>query len=161
MRRMFSIPQLEEIAKSTIENADSLKIFENIVDEDGHKRFIGGDIEAMTITGVSKTYGKWSLSGTHLLIVFVIDVADTTVLNGDIIGKLKDVPDWLYSKIEVLFGTNNVDRKSITFWSSGATTQSVQIGLRKDSTNGLHITIGSITFTSDRTARISFDLLID
>ena len=75
MRRMFSLKQLEEIANKQVQEQvssgelENVKVFENIVDKDGHKRFIEGDITFENITGVSKVYGKWSLSGNHLMIV--------------------------------------------------------------------------------------------
>ena len=53
---------------------------ENIYDEDEHKRFIEGDLTLQTIEGVSFSYGKWSLSGTHLMVVIAGSIANETVI---------------------------------------------------------------------------------
>ena len=80
MRRMYSKPQLLEAVEQEAE-VNGLKAFENIVDKDGHKRFIEGTPTNPTIEGVEITYAKWSLSGTHLMLVMAGNVASTTVLD--------------------------------------------------------------------------------
>ena len=46
---------------------------EDIVDADGHKRFIEGNVTPANIIGENDIqYAKWSLSGSHLMIVLAI-----------------------------------------------------------------------------------------
>ena len=160
MRRMWSKPQLltsvEEEAK-----LNGIKVFEDIKDKDGHLRFIEGNIEIETIEGVTQKYGKWSLSGSHLLIVLAGDIANTTTITSG--TKICDfvLPEWIYNKIAVLFGSNYIDMKIFNIFSSSGTTQTSTIELRK--TDGkLRVTQGvNLTTTDARGFRYSFDLLID
>ena len=70
MRRMFSLKQIKEIADSEVQNVvssgelENVKIFENIVDQDGHKRFVEGNItlSASVPEGLVLKYGKWTLN---------------------------------------------------------------------------------------------------
>lgn len=141
------------------------KIFENIVDKDGHKRFVEGDIELPDNVPFTKEYGKWSLSGTHLLIVLVLDVPDGTVLGGSTIFGTFNLPKWIYDKIVVLYGTGRVDYKQFSLFADDATFQSF-IGLlikSNDENNTMELNFRgtNITLTADRRVKITFDILID
>ena len=58
---------------------------ENIKDDNGKFRFIEGTPIPTTTTGVTYSYSKWSLSGTHLMIVIVATGVNGTVCqNGSI-----------------------------------------------------------------------------
>lgn len=140
-------------------NGDA-KVFENIVDKDGHKRFIDGDINILELTGITKTYGKWSLSGSHLLIVLGLSIANaTSITAGQEIANFR-VPKWVYDKLSILFGTNNVDTDIFVGWASDSTTQNQRVYLRK-ANDYLYLNLGGLTYTADRNVRIAFDLLID
>ena len=160
MRRMYSDKQVlktvEEVAQT-----EGLKAFENIVDKDGHKRFIEGDIILRTISGLTQTYGKWSLSGSHLLIVFAFDAENTTVIANNTTLADCPLPKWVYDKIVALFG-NIVDRKTFTLWANDYSTQSINIFMLKStSEDSLFFQCNNITLSADRHVRIAFDLLID
>lgn len=137
---------------------------EHIKDNAGNNRFIEGDInlDASMPAGVTKTYGKWSLSGTHLMLVLVLSLANATELtNGDIVATAF-VPTWLHDKIFKLWSTNAVDRKTFVSWSDTWNTQQVNIIMSKESGNRLRFINGAnLTMTEDRNVRIQFDLLID
>lgn len=142
-----------------------LPIFENIVDAQGHKRFVEGDITIETIEGVTQTYGKWSLSGTHLMLVVVCNVDTTANLRS---VKLCDInlPDWIKDKIIVTFPIySTVISATLTIKdvSSGDVIATPSIYLRKDNTNNVYINFANttITITSNSLFRIEFDLLID
>ena len=157
MRRMYSLNQIEEISKKTIENANSLKIFENIVDKDGHKRFIEDDITPNEITGVSYTYAKWSLSGTHLLIVLAGSIANGTAISGTIASI--DLPSWIKSKLVPTYSTVVIRQNDNIFASDGSTSQSALNVVAKI---GDVVAVQSyITATADRYFRYQFDILID
>lgn len=135
--------------------------FENIVDKDGHKRFIEGEILGYSLPeDVVVDYGKWSLSGSHLLIVFALSIPNGTILAGGNKGKLT-LPEWITNKIYPILG-NYIDVKNFSFWASDTTAQSANFGLLKQS-NDFYIyqLTSSITTDKDRKIRIAFDLLID
>lgn len=147
-----------------VEVDGDVKIFENIVDKDGHKRFIEGNITPATISGITYTFAKWSLSGSHLMIVVAMDIADETELT--YVGQLCiiNVPDWVLAKIVPNQSSSNtgVDFKTITLYASDNSKQNCDFLLRKNNENGLFITsTGGITLTADRSGRLVFDLLID
>ena len=161
MRRMFSKKQLEEISLEKIEATENLKIFENIVDKDGHKRFIEGDITMEEISGITQTYCKWSLSGSHLLVVIGGSVANGTTISST--TKICDIdfPQWIKDKIEVLYGASVVLIESVSLYGSDGVSQTGSFRLRK-ADNAIFVDIsGNLTLTADRNFRIQYDLLID
>ena len=158
MRRMYSEKQIEEVVRNT-RGYD----IANLVDQNGNPRFAKGDITIETISGVSQTFGRWALSGFHLIMVVAISVANgTTIANGT---KLCDVvlPDYIKEKIVAVWGTRNVDQQNFFLRASDNSTQALNNVLMLKTNNGVSINIysGSLTLTADRSVRIEFDLEID
>ena len=161
MRRMYSKPQLLEAVEQEAE-VNGLKAFENIVDKDGHKRFVEGDISLSSDMpeGYTKVYGKWSLSGSHLLLVLCISGLNTTAITSfTTVGKAENLPQWILDKIYPIQSVF-VEQKSVSYFGSDLSTQTATTYLRKDS-SGLYIQTTAFTLTADRVCRIAFDLLID
>ncbi len=160
MKRMWSKNELKNIADNQAKEVK--KDITTLVDADGHNRFISGDLTLKEIEGVTKAYGKWSLSGTHLLIVLAINVANTTAIEAEtVLVENVNVPDWIREKIVPTAGTL-IDIRPVTFYASNWSNQSSQASFTKSAQNNLVIRINnSITFTANRTGRIVFDLLID
>lgn len=139
--------------------------FEGIKDSDGHNRFIEGTLTPSSLTGLTITYSRWSLSGTHLMLVVAGELANnTTIVDGFVLGECDNFPDWIRNKIypSALFGI--VEFKDIRFnstssWASGTG----QVRLRKY--NGSLFIDKNNAFTNDKgetlAFRIQFDLLID
>lgn len=141
--------------------ADTAKIFEDIVDKDGHARFIEGDVTT-NVEGVTVVFGKWSLSGSHLMFVASGNVANGTVLTGKTIFRTVDLPKWVYDKIYPnIGGTEIVCYSTFIFYGSDFTSQNASLRLDKNF-NGLGVFVAqNFSLTADRTFRIVFDLLID
>ena len=140
----------------SVGETSKVKVFENIVDKNNHNRFIEGDITIETITGITQKYGKWSLSGSHLLIVLAVDIANATSLG----VKLAEVelPEWIKSKIIPLYSTRVAYKVEYAFADDNS---QQQITYLVDKTaNGLSIYPYG-TITADRHARFQLDLLID
>lgn len=137
---------------------------EDIKDVNGHNRFIEGDlIQSSPVTGMTVTYAKWSLSGTHLMFVLAGTADNGTTLPWTevFVSTGPSLPDWVFSKIYPTYASTFVETKTIKAYNSGgATTQDMTISLRKG-TNSIYITLQNVTFTDDRYFRIQFDLLID
>ena len=136
---------------------------ENIVDNNGHKRFIEGDISLYSYmpAGMTLTYGKWSLSGTHLMIVLAGNLADETVLpNSADVARLTTLPSWILEKVYPVFN-DVIERKKFDASASSWGVQQLDVALRKSS-DYLFIRLASaLTLTANRGFRIAFDLLID
>lgn len=167
MKRMWSRKELQQIAslmaiaQMQSGNVSDVKVFENIVDKDGHQRFI--DFEASNqyeMEGLTFSYMKASLSGSHLLLVVCGTFTNGTVspVNVDLV-RFK-FPDWINNKIVPVWG-DFIEAKTVAMYNADWTTQSQGISLRKK-TDGLTIyTIGTTTMSKDRNFRFTFDLLID
>lgn len=131
----------------------------NVVDSYGNPRFIEGDGTYATITGFTATQCKWSLSGTHLMLVVAGTIANGTAIPqythlGDF-----NVPNFIFDKIQTVWGTN-IEIKSIQVFNSDWSAQTMSTYLTK--TTKLSILANSaFTASKDRNFRIQFDLLID
>ena len=162
MRRMYSLEQIKNIALEKIEATENLHVFENIVDKDDHKRFIEGNIDTATISGVTFTYAKWSLSGSHLLIVLAGNIANGTSLTNDSWVPNLNIPEWIKDKIYPVAG-NNIEIKQVPATGVDWSAQQLGVVLQKNTTTKvININMYStLTLTADRGFRIAFDLLID
>ena len=137
---------------------------EQIVDKDGHQRFIEGDIDLSNDMpdGMTKIYGKWSLSGSHLLIVLAIDIVDTTEITGGVAMATLNLPDWVKNKIIPLWQSNYIDTKTFNAFADNWSTQTIQVHFYKSLQGAITLRTGNnITLSADRHCRIVFDLLID
>ena len=152
MRKMFSEKQIESMILESKKNISTL------VDNAGNVRFLEGDIKDGEVSGVTITYGKWSLSGTHLLIVLAGTIANATALSSAEVGSLT-LPSWIMDKIYPLVGTRVVYNTYPAYGSDFAQ-QQIGVSLNK-STDSLKLIASGPTMTADRTFRFNFDLLID
>lgn len=143
-----------------------LPVFENIVDAQGHKRFVEGDVlpAGDLPTGITKLYGKWSLSGSHLIVVISYSIANETQLTAYTdFGKLVGIPEWVYDKIIPLFAGNIVVQQVVNAYDNVAGVQQINMRLYKTlETHTLDLTnVSTFTLTANRTFRWQIDLLID
>lgn len=159
MRRMYSDKQVlktvEEVAQT-----EGLKVFENIVDKDGHPRFIEGDITIEATAGFTQSYGKWSLSGTHLMLVVAGSIENSTTWVGGKTLYEVELPQWLLDKI-IPAGSQRIENKNYSIFSIDASSaQNISTYFSK--LNGkLALTLGGLTTDAKRYFRFTSDLLID
>lgn len=132
----------------------------HLYDKDGNSRFIEGNGRPATITGFTVTYCKWSLSGTHLMLVLAGTFANgTTYTNGTKLASFV-LPNYIMDKIVPVWATRNIERKVYNVYDDSWGSQSNVVVLTKYDT--LDIQQGTdFTATSDKKVRIQFDLLID
>ena len=161
MKRMWSKNELKNIADTQAKAVK--KDIATLVDKDGHERFIEWDINIPeTITeGVTKEYGKASLSGTHLLMVLAIRIPNATEMATQYLGIIV-LPKWINDKIVTWFG-NQVRAGTFQARASNGTSQNIAGSLRKTSdenTFGIYLD-NAFTASAERVAIFNFDLLID
>ena len=144
----------------TIYTYDVVKInqIESLIDSAGNLRFIEGDGELNTISGLTITYNKYSLSGSHLMFVIAGSVTNASVLTGKIVTY--NLPEWILDKIYATYGSF-IERKALLLYANDNSSQNIELGFIKASTNVYIQFNGSLTLTADRAFRIQFDLLID
>lgn len=133
---------------------------DDIVDANGNKRFIEGTLKDGS-SGATIIYNKWSLSGTHLMIV----------LTGIVSSNLKDYialatvmfPTYIISKIKTLGTSAKLVSvaKGIFIKDSEYTATEYTFNLRKEANEFRIIPEKPITINGTYKFRIQFDLLID
>ena len=170
MKRMWSRNEVKGQVQSALSSGDmkNVKVFEDVVDKNGHQRFIEGNITPEEITGFTYTYAKWSLSGTHLIIVIAgympsgTDIPVWQTLLANVI-----LPKWIIDKI---FPTTtsyllSSDFKYAPMASSGSSPTSRPITATLDKPNNtlkLYFDgTGTPSVSFDSGFRLAIDLLID
>lgn len=147
-----------------VTSAKQTYLMEDIVDANGNKRFVEGDITMETIDGVTSTYSKWSLSGSHLMIVLGFTYNQDIVSDADL-AKL-NLPSWIADKIYTLGeGTGVVTlTKEYVRRPQGTTPYAeYQIALLKLAADDIRVrtTEAQDAESSYCLARLQIDLLID
>lgn len=152
-------------AQDNVDYTQLPTLMSNIVDSHGNSRFVEGDITMNTFEGVTQTYGKWSLSGTHLMIVLVFTADANTELPSNRSLARIPLPQFILDKIKPLDKGEYVDTKLFNmrgkdnWWQA---TYNLNILINKAS-NYVFLSTTSVipTITNDCTVRIQFDLIID
>jgi len=152
---------IDEDNEITYDSETAAPLMENIVDSKGNKRFIDGDGTPSEITGITPKYCKWSLSGTHLMLVYAFDIADTTALTNSQTLVSFALPDYIMDKIFGTISPTIIIRTSVTVISSSLANQSIALAVSKGTTSVSIVNLGNFTCTADRSGRIQIDLLID
>lgn len=137
-----------------------LKAFENITDVNDNLRFVEGEINLPSVTGVTYPFTKWSLSGSHLMIVICGNITQGTTFS----IKRADItiPQWLLDKITPLTATYVNAGYSDIVDNSYAQVGRISSNLEKTSTN-LRLNFICVTEdspTSDGSFRLQYDLII-
>lgn len=138
---------------------------DDIVDSQGNKRFIEGDLtllltpEQMEEYGATVLYSKWSLSGTHLMIVACVSFSKATQQSGVITMFNVNLPDWIKGKLVPIFSTYLIGRVIVPKYPNGNLSASLYT-----SNNEVTINLNNLIdnpITANCVARYQFDFLID
>ena len=157
----YDVVSIDSISYDSIEKENiNSALLEEIKDEKGHKRFVEGNGEVSIIPGVTFSYFKWALSGSHLMFVLAGECDEDTIINDGAPLVSFTLPDWVVEKIYPVWSTQ-IERKTTSFTASDWSTQTGDVSLQKIDNGTKIIKVGAITFTKDRAFRISFDLIID
>lgn len=151
MKHMWSEEEIQSFKKD----------ISNLVDSKGNPRFVGGDLTTPTIAGVEFTYAKWSLSGTHLMIVLAGNIANGTKLSNNTIIATSSLEAWILSKIYPVFANDAIEVKSLSLYGNDWSSQSLPIGFKKFNDHIELVIASGLTLSANRGFRIQFDLLID
>lgn len=142
------------------------KIFENIIDSQGHKRFVEGNVSIIANLAEISPFAHWSLSGTHLMLVLCVyntTDEDITISGASELAHI-DLPEWIANKIYPMGSSSHVEHKSgikgLYPSTLSQSLASVESYLLKDN-NRLYIQGVNAKFESGFYYRIEFDLLID
>lgn len=159
----YLVKGLEEAyAKTSGGTGSTINLLENIVDSKGNKRFVEGVGKVNPdISGLTVTYNKWSLSGSHLMFVLAGTLANgVTIQNTKNIVTYDNLPTYIFDKIFPVYN-QFIEPKDVNAMASDYTSQEFRTVLSKD-VSGINIVKNqNLTLTADRNFRIQFDLLID
>ena len=136
---------------------------DDIVDSQDRKRFIEGEGVLSEVPNYTFTYNKWSLSGTHLMLVLAGTVASG---GGASVGQTfaeYELPEWILNKITPLSENGIVIVANVTYYtiSSGVYLNSKEILLKKTTNKLSIVNNGGGTLNNNVAFRIQLDLLID
>lgn len=150
---------------NTITNVGSIvpNIMEEIVDEQGNKRFVESDIAMYSITGVTFLYNKWSLSGTHIMFVIAGKIDSGTSLTKTSWFQIA-LPDYIKDKIVPIFEQDQtIEFKVVEMRKTdGSSPQNITLSLFKTIGGSIGLYNNSeAALTDDKYFRVQFDLLID
>ena len=135
---------------------------DDIVDANGNNRFVEGSGTPANITGITITYNKWSLSGTHLMLVLAGECVSGTTVTSNMLFVTYSLPDFIMDKIHPIWMDNTVDIKNFYFrnmYNESASLTTVQ--LRKENNTITMYSNLSQTLSGKISFRFQFDLLID
>lgn len=138
------------------------KVFEQIEDANNHTRFFDGAINTNPIEGITYTYARWSLSGSHLMLVIAGTAEAGAVINDSTDLGLAPMPQWVLDKIFPYSGYA-VDMKDLINRTSYYTQENLGLITLLKISGQLEIRniSGPHTFTNAGNFRVQFDLLID
>lgn len=149
-------------AQDNVDPTELPTLMTNIVDSHGNKRFVEFNGAIDSTDGLTVTYKKASLSGSHLMIVLAGSIANGTTLNNGKVMARFNLPSYIMNKIIPVWN-NVIETKDVLAYAEDWTSQSLQYcALAKTTSTQLAISkVNSLTLTADRNFRIQFDLLID
>ena len=154
--------------KSIAEEMEKPTLMANIVDSQGNKRFVEGNFPVKNINGITWMYHKWSLSGTHLMIVLAgknDSDANITFEGNEVFGELQaNSLSYIFDKISTVTVYNLVSTAVFRTYKDYTTTEKGNLSLVKPSANHIRIINWNRAVTDipvGTAFRVQFDLLID
>ena len=165
MKRMVDDKYLKTI-ESVIDENGNIRSMNNILDSDGNPRFIGGSItKSESFTGdITIEYAKWTLSGSHLMLVFMFIVNEDVTISGNYLADIT-IPDWLGAKIYPMNNTNHVAVKDSVYGYQAnnlqQSTNPTRPYLFKLNNTKLYFMLEQGDLETGKTYRIQFDLVIE
>ena len=159
MKHMWSEEEIQSLIEE--QGGSGGPTLDDIVDKKGNKRFIEGNGTPITRSGLTNTYCKWSLSGTHLMCVIAGNLADGTSFEREDTLASFTVPSYIASKIFSVY-KNNIEFRNVSFYGNDGTVQNGAFNIGCEN-NVIYFKFASMYTASgqERHFRIQFDLLID
>lgn len=153
------LPSLEQI----VDNLNNpIVICEHFNDKNGNPRFVEGNITTTAKTGVTYTYAKWSLSGSHLMFVVCMTIESGTVMHNEYFASVSGLPDYIKNKLIPVWASEFMEINKFTAYDNGWNSQQLDIAIAKTDGGTVYFyQPGNVTFSSTKNIRIEFDFLID
>ena len=148
MKRMYSEEELLEVSNT-----------ENLVDSKGRNRFIVGDGNPGSLSGLTVASTKWTLNGNNL--VFEILGSFSGDLTGFNILSTFTLPEWIANKI-VMPVSNIVDIMTCKMVSTkDASGTDIRVQVTKSGRDIFFTNVSNITITDMSIFKIRYNIIID
>ena len=148
MKRMYSEEELLEFANT-----------ENLVDSKGRNRFIVGDGNPGSLSGLTVASTKWTLNGNNL--VFETLGSFSGDLTGFNILSTFTLPEWVANKI-VMPVSNVVDILTCKMVSTkDASATDIRVQVTKSGRDIFFTNVSNITITDMSIFKIRYNIIID
>ena len=154
MRHMWTKNQVENLVKVTKKDISSL------VDSSGHSRFIVENGTPAEITGLTISYCKSSLSGTHLMCVLAGTLSVGAEVGAGVTLATFSLPSWIKNKIVGVQGSI-IEYKSISVISEAFNIQNMATYIAKVDSGLAFATNSAFTSTYGGSFRMTIDLMIE
>lgn len=145
--------------------ATHARILEQIEDGSGHIRFVEGDGVPMVSAGFTASYCKWSLSGSHLMLVLSGSFTAGSEVPAATNFALYTLPEWIFDKIYPVFALQRIEVKEVVLynddWSEESNSPVLVLTKGSGGVIGFANVAPAFNVTKDRAFRVQFDLLID
>lgn len=156
-------------AQDNVDGTELTTLMGNIVDSHGNARFVEGDLTLrapFADLGVTMLYGKWSLSGSHLMFVLALNIPSGVTTPRNTTISIVTLPSYIADKLVGLWTTvidiKNFDVRNSQSWYQNVLSLSNVKLVRSPSGNTIYIDASdSITTEVDSICRIQFDLIVD
>ena len=158
---IFDVMVVNSLSQIMDENNNPIVICENFNDANGNARFVEGNITTTAKTGVTYTYAKWSLSGSHLMFVICMTIESGTTMHNEYFANIPNLPDYIKDKIIPVWANEFVEMNKFTAYDNNWNSQQLDIAIGKSGGSIYFYQPGNVTFSSTKNIRIEFDLLID
>ena len=148
MKRMYSEEELLEVSNT-----------ENLVDSKGRNRFIVGNGNSGSLSGLTVASTKWTLNGNNL--VFEILGSFSGELTGFNILSTFTLPEWIANKI-VMPASNIVDILTCLMVSTkDASGTNIRVQVTKNGVDMFFNNVSTITITDMSIFKIRYNIIID
>ena len=148
MKRMYSEEELLEVANT-----------ENLVDSKGRNRFIVGNGNPGSLSGMTLASNKWALNGNNL--VFEILGSFSGNLTGFNILSTFTLPEWIINKIVAPSG-NIVDLLGCEMVSiKDASVITIKVQVTTDGNSIYFTNVTNITISDISLFKIRYNIIID
>ena len=140
-------------------NAVTLK---NVVDSNGNPRFIGGNGNPITVTGLTFASCKWVLNGTNLIFEIAGTVTKKMTIPNTTISTFT-LPAWIYNKI-IPAAQNIIDLRKYDINYTNGEISTIDLVISKSSDNKISFTLDNRLTTLDGVEgyfRFAFNTIID
>lgn len=131
-----------------------------LIDTSNNARFIEGDGTDQSGEGITVSYNKWSLSGTHLMLVLAGTIDNGTTIDNPKIKSVFTLPEWILDKIYPVIGNYLKIETTGAYGTAGQITTFGYLCFKGSSSIAIE-SYGNTAIERDSGFRIQVDLLID